>query len=42
LFSTFGINRGGTVYISFDLLAQLNLTSKDIDKKYYFLKMTPK
>jgi len=42
LFSTFGINRGGTVYISFDLLAQLNLTSKDLEKKYYFLKMSPK
>ena len=42
LFSTFGINKGGTVYVSFDLLAQLNVTSKDMGKTYYFLKMTPK
>jgi hypothetical protein len=41
LFSNFGINKGGTVYVSFDLLAQLNFTSKDMDKTYYFLKMTP-
>ena len=42
LFSNFGINMGGTVYVSFDLLAQLNLTSKDMDKKYYLLKLSPK
>jgi hypothetical protein len=42
LFSNFGINIGGTVYVSFDLLAQLNLTSKDIDRKYYLLKLSPK
>lgn len=42
LFSNFGINVGGTVYVSFDLLAQLNLTSKDLERKYYFLKLSPK
>ena len=42
LFSNFGVNRDGTVYISFDLIAQLNLTSKDLEKKYYILKMSPK
>ena len=42
LFSTFATERGGTVYVSFDLLAQLNLTAKGLEKKYYFLKMTPK
>jgi hypothetical protein len=42
LFSNFGLVRSGTVYVSFDLLAQLNLTSKDLEKKYYFLKMSPK
>ncbi len=42
LFSTFGIEKGGTVYVSFDLLAQFNLTAKDVEKKYYFLKMSPR
>ena len=42
LFSTFATERGGTVYVSFDLLAQFNLTAKDLEKKYYFLKMSPK
>ena len=42
LFSTFGTERGGTVFISFDLLSELNLTSKDLKKKYYFLKMSPR
>lgn len=42
LFSNFGINKNGTVFVSFDLIAQLNFTSKDLDKKYYFLKMSPK
>jgi hypothetical protein len=42
LFSTFGIEKGGTVYISFDLLSQFNLTAKDVEKKYYFLKMSPR
>ena len=42
LFSTFAVVRNGVVYVSFDLLAQFNLTAKDIDKKYYTLKMTPK
>jgi hypothetical protein len=42
LFSNFAVVRNGVVYVSFDLLAQFNLTAKDIDKKYYTLKMTPK
>jgi hypothetical protein len=42
LFSNFGLVKNGNVYVSFDLLAQLNLTSKDLEKKYYFLKMVPK
>ena len=42
LFSTFATERGGTVYVSFDLLAKFNLTAKDLEKKYYFLKMSPK
>jgi hypothetical protein len=42
LFSNFGLIKNGNVYVSFDLLAQFNLTSKDLEKKYYFLKMTPK
>ena len=42
LFSNFGINMNGIVYVSFDLLAQLNLTSKDMERKYYFLKLSPK
>ncbi len=42
LFSNFGLVKNGNVYVSFDLLAQFNLTAKDLDKKYYFLKITPK
>jgi hypothetical protein len=42
LFSNYATERGGTVYIGFDLLSQFNLTAKDLDKKYYTLKMTPK
>jgi hypothetical protein len=42
LFSNFGVVKNGNVYVSFDLLAQFNLTAKDLNKKYYFLKMTPK
>jgi hypothetical protein len=42
LFSNFGLVRNGNVYVSFDLLAQFNLTAKDLEKKYYLLKMTPK
>jgi hypothetical protein len=42
LFSNYATERGGTVYVSFDLLSQFNLTAKDLDKKYYTLKITPK
>jgi hypothetical protein len=42
LFSNFGLVRNGNVYVSFDLLAQFNLTAKDLEKKYYLLKMVPK
>ena len=42
LFSNFGILKNGIVYVSFDLISQLNITSKDLEKKYYFLKMSPK
>lgn len=42
LFSNFGLVKNGNVYVSFDLLAQFNLTAKDLEKKYYLLKMSPK
>ena len=42
LFSNFGLVKNGNVYVSFDLLAQFNLTAKDLEKKYYLLKMVPK
>lgn len=42
LFSNYAINKGGTIYVSFDLLAEQNFTSKDLEKKFYFLKMSPK
>lgn len=42
LFSNFAINKGGTIFVSFNLIANLNLTSKDINNKYYFLKLSPK
>jgi hypothetical protein len=42
LFSNFGLVRNGNVYVSFDLLAQFNFTTKDLEKKYYLLKMVPK
>jgi hypothetical protein len=42
LFSNFGLVKNGNVYVSFDLLAQFNFTAKDLEKKYYLLKMVPK
>ena len=49
LFSNFAIEKGGAIYVSFDLLAQLNFTSKAAapsgapqEKKYYFLAIKPK
>lgn len=42
LFATFAIVKGSDVYVSFDLIANLNVTSKDANKKYYYLKLTQK
>lgn len=42
LFTNFGLVKNGNVYVSFDLLAQFNVTAKDLEKKYYLLKMVPK
>lgn len=42
LFSNYGMDKSDTIYVSFDLLAQQNITSKELEKKFYFLKMSPK
>ena len=42
LFSTFAVGSGSDIIISFDLIAQLNYTSKDVNRKYYYLKLSPK
>ena len=42
LFSNFGILKGNIVFVSFELLGHLNVTSKDLEKKYYLLKISPK
>jgi len=42
LFSNFAFNKGGTIYVSFNLISELNYTSKDINPKYYFLKLSVK
>lgn len=42
LFSNFAFNKGGTIYVSFNLISELNYTSKDINPKYYFLKLSAK
>lgn len=42
LFATFAIMKGSDVYVSFDLIANLNITSKDANPKYYYLKLTKK
>jgi hypothetical protein len=42
LFSTFALVAGNDIWVSFDLIAQLNITSKDVEKSYYYLKLSPK
>lgn len=42
LFSTFSLVVGNDIWVSFDLIAQLNITSKDVEKSYYYLKLSPK
>lgn len=42
LFSTFAIMNGNDIWVSFDLVAQLNYTSKDAERVYYYLKLSPK
>ena len=42
LFSTFALVNGNDIWVSFDLVAQLNLTSRDVEKMYYYLKLSPK
>jgi len=42
LFSTFSVQRGQNIYVSFDLIANLNVTSKEIVPKYYYLELSPK
>lgn len=42
LFSTFALVSGNDIWVSFDLVAQLNYTSKDVDRMYYYLKLSPK
>jgi hypothetical protein len=42
LFATFAFLKGNDVYVNFDLIANLNITSKDMNKKYHYLKLSPK
>lgn len=43
LFATFAtMNGADEIYVSFDLIADLNVTSKDVNPKYYYLKLTKK
>jgi hypothetical protein len=42
LFSTFALVSGNDIWVSFDLVAQLNYTSKDAERMYYYLKLSPK
>ena len=42
LFSTFALAAGNDIWVSFDLVAQLNYTSKDAERMYYYLKLSPK
>jgi hypothetical protein len=42
LFSTFALANGNDIWVSFDLVAQLNFTSKDAERTYYYLKLSPK
>lgn len=42
LFATFAFMKGNDIYVNFDLIANLNITSKDINKKYHYLKLSPK
>jgi hypothetical protein len=42
LFSTFALAAGNDIWVSFDLVAQLNFTSKDAERMYYYLKLSPK
>lgn len=42
LFATFAFLKGKDIYVNFDLIANLNITSKDLNKKYHYLKLSPK
>jgi len=42
LFATFAFMNGSDIYVSFDLIANLNVTSKEANPKYYYLKLTKK
>jgi hypothetical protein len=42
LFATFAFMKGNDIYVNFDLIANLNITSKDLNKKYHYLKLSPK
>lgn len=41
LFSTFAREKNGKIRVSFDLISNLNLTSKVLDKDYFYLLLTP-
>ena len=42
LFATFASGNGDDIMVSFDLIAKLNYTSKDTQRMYYYLKLSPK
>lgn len=42
LFATFAFMKGSDIYVNFDLIANLNVTSKDANRKYYYLKLSQK
>ena len=42
LFSNFGEVSGSDIFISFDMIANLNITSKEYDKKFYYLRLSNK
>lgn len=42
LFATFASMKGTDIYVNFDLIANLNVTSKDANRKYYYLKLSQK
>lgn len=40
LFATFAVEKNGAIFVNFDLIGDLNITSKAADRKYYFLKLS--